>query len=171
MKKGTFSNIVNELKFETLHEEQRGDKLLNSATDSLRAKAAEDCRTPRRCRAIRAPNASARFWSAAVLCRFSLRPIVGALMLLTTCAASAATNDLTRTMQKALFEEEGNHNLPAAIEAYQNIITRFDETRPVTATAIFRLGEVTANRARRMKQSRNISELPVNSRIKRRWQP
>src|SRR6266576_3417314 len=30
---------------------------------------------------------------------------------------------------------------PAAIEAYQHIITRFDEARTVTATAIFRLGE------------------------------
>src|SRR5436190_14306386 len=53
----------------------------------------------------------------------------------------AATNELTGVMQKALFEEEGNHNLLAAIEGYQNIITRFDESRSTTATAIFRLGE------------------------------
>jgi hypothetical protein len=33
-------------------------------------KAAEDSRTPRRCRAQSNATASARFWSAAVLCRF-----------------------------------------------------------------------------------------------------
>ena len=44
-------------------------------------------------------------------------------------------------MQKALFEEEGNHNLPAAIEAYQSIITKSDDMRAVTATVLFRLGE------------------------------
>jgi ankyrin repeat protein len=61
--------------------------------------------------------------------------------LLATLSANAATNELTDIMQKALFEEEGNHNLPAAIEGYQNIITRFDESRALTATAVFRLGE------------------------------
>jgi ankyrin repeat protein len=68
--------------------------------------------------------------------------------LLATPSASAATNELTGFMQKALFEEEGNHNLPAAIEGYQNIITRFDESRALTATAVFRLGECYRKQAR-----------------------
>src|SRR6266567_1139829 len=37
----------------------------------LHKKAAEDCRTPRRCRVVQKP----RSWSAAVLCRFSLKPV------------------------------------------------------------------------------------------------
>src|SRR5438445_2309341 len=36
-------------------------------------KAAEDSRTPRRCRDGAPATPSARFWSAAVLCRFELR--------------------------------------------------------------------------------------------------
>src|SRR5436190_20174194 len=59
----------------------------------------------------------------------------------TPLGADAASNDLTGLMQKALFEEEGNHNLPAAIEAYQSIITKSDDMRAVTATVLFRLGE------------------------------
>src|SRR5262245_9965205 len=63
------------------------------------------------------------------------------LLMLVVWSAPAATNELTGIMQQALFEEEGNHNLSAAIEGYQNIITRFDESRALTATAVFRLGE------------------------------
>ena len=36
-------------------------------------KAAEDSRTPRRCRVFQNPSTSARFWSAAVLSRFHFR--------------------------------------------------------------------------------------------------
>ncbi len=54
----------------------------------------------------------------------------------------ASTNDLTSTLQKGLFEEEANRNLPAAIESYQSVIDRFDEDRKLAATAIFRLGEI-----------------------------
>src|SRR6266481_5684829 len=63
------------------------------------------------------------------------------VLLFVALGATAGTNEFTDLMQKGLFEEEGNHNLPAAIEAYQHIVTRFDEARAVTATAIFRLGE------------------------------
>jgi ankyrin repeat protein len=56
------------------------------------------------------------------------------------CAAS--TNDLTSALQKGLFEEEANHNYPAAIDAYQGVINRFDEDRKLAATAMFRLGEI-----------------------------
>ena len=57
-------------------------------------------------------------------------------------AVAAPTNDLTSILQKGLFEEEANHNFPAAIEAYQGVINRFDEDRKLAATAIFRLGEI-----------------------------
>jgi ankyrin repeat protein len=60
--------------------------------------------------------------------------------LLVNCAA--ATNDLASALQKGLFEEEANRNFPAAIEAYQGVINRFDEDRKLAATAIFRVGEI-----------------------------
>lgn len=44
-------------------------------------------------------------------------------------------------LQKALFEEEANRNLPAAIAAYQSILAGHDEERRFAATALFRLGE------------------------------
>ncbi|HEX5222304.1 MAG TPA: ankyrin repeat domain-containing protein [Verrucomicrobiae bacterium] len=54
----------------------------------------------------------------------------------------AASNDLTATLQRGLFEEEANRNLDAAAQAYQAVSTQFDKDRALAATAIFRLGEV-----------------------------
>jgi ankyrin repeat protein len=56
--------------------------------------------------------------------------------------ALAATNDLSGALQKGLFEEEANHNLEAAAQAYQSVAAQFDKDRKLAATAIFRLGEV-----------------------------
>lgn len=53
----------------------------------------------------------------------------------------AATNDPAMVLQQALFEEEVNQNLPAAIQAYQSLITSLDAQRKLAATALFRLGE------------------------------
>ncbi len=63
------------------------------------------------------------------------------VLLVLTTGGWAATNDVSSTLQKGLFEEEANHNLPAAIEAYQSVIRQLDENRKLAATAIFRLGE------------------------------
>jgi ankyrin repeat protein len=62
-------------------------------------------------------------------------------LLFTGRLALGATNDPTLALQKGLFEEEANHNLTAAIEEYQAVITRFDQDRKIAGTAIFRLGE------------------------------
>jgi ankyrin repeat protein len=64
-----------------------------------------------------------------------------ALTLALATAASAATNDLTGLLQKGLFEEEANRDLPAAIANYQSLANAFDKDRQLAATAIFRLGE------------------------------
>src|SRR5437879_1135741 len=53
-------------------------------------------------------------------------------------SAAEGVNDL---LQKGLFEEEANHNLDAAIKAYQSVITQQDDQRKLAATAVFRLGE------------------------------
>ena len=67
-------------------------------------------------------------------------PCVLALILL-PLGLPAVTNDLTSALQKGLFEEEANHNLEAAAQAYQAVSARFDQDRKLAATAIFRLGE------------------------------
>src|SRR3989442_2039567 len=54
---------------------------------------------------------------------------------------SSAADTLSETLQKGLFEEEANHNLEAAIKAYQSVLQQTDEQRKLAATAIFRLGE------------------------------
>jgi ankyrin repeat protein len=55
--------------------------------------------------------------------------------------ACAATKDPETTLQRGLFEEEANHDLPAAIRAYQSVVSQFDQNRKLAATAVFRLGE------------------------------
>ena len=65
------------------------------------------------------------------------------LSILLTCLARSApgADNLTNVLQNALFEEEANHNLSAAVQAYQTIIARSDEQRKLAATAMFRLAE------------------------------
>jgi ankyrin repeat protein len=63
------------------------------------------------------------------------------ILLAVALLAVAATNEVADALQKGLFEEEANHNLGAAIQAYQAVITQFDQDRQLAATAVFRLGE------------------------------
>jgi len=62
-------------------------------------------------------------------------------LLLVPGLAFAATNDITELVRKGLFEEEANHNLDAAMQAYQSAVISFDQDRQLAATAVFRLGE------------------------------
>ena len=64
---------------------------------------------------------------------------VAALALRLTGATP--TNDLTATLKQGLYEEEANRNLEAAIDAYQQVVARFDKDRRAAATAVYRLGE------------------------------
>ena len=63
------------------------------------------------------------------------------LMIAGAGAARGATNEVSALLQKGLFEEEANHNLEAAIQAYQAVVTQTEKDRQFAATAIFRLGE------------------------------
>ena len=67
--------------------------------------------------------------------------LLGGILLGAVTFLGAATNDLTTTLQRGLFEEEANQNLGAAIQAYQSVASQFDKDRKLAATAIFRLGE------------------------------
>src|SRR5947207_2263597 len=62
-------------------------------------------------------------------------------LLLGLAQSTPAADTLSETLQKGLFEEEANHNLDAAIKAYQSVLQQTDEQRKLAATAIFRLGE------------------------------
>jgi ankyrin repeat protein len=64
-----------------------------------------------------------------------------AVLLLVPFGAFAATDDLSTTLSKGMFEEEANHNPGAAIQVYESLIDRFDADRKLAATAVFRLGE------------------------------
>ena len=68
--------------------------------------------------------------------------LLAALVVLTGMGtARGATNEVSALLQKGLFEEEANHNLEAAIQAYQAVVTQTEKDRQFAATAIFRLGE------------------------------
>src|SRR5208282_116425 len=67
--------------------------------------------------------------------------LMGGIFLGAVTFVGAATNDLTTTLQRGLFEEEANQNLGAAIQAYGSVANQFDKDRKLAATAIFRLGE------------------------------
>lgn len=63
--------------------------------------------------------------------------------LLALAAPPQAQSDVLSTaVQQGLFEEEVNRNFPAAIESYEAAIAEFEQTRPLAATALFRLAEV-----------------------------
>src|ERR1051326_5254937 len=63
------------------------------------------------------------------------------VVLLSATRLALGADPLSDALQKGLFEEEANHNLDAAIKAYQMVISATDEQRKLSATAIFRLGE------------------------------
>jgi len=62
-------------------------------------------------------------------------------LALTNVASLSAAEPVADVFREGLFEEEANRNLPAAIQAYEQVVQRLDEQRRLAATAIFRLGE------------------------------
>ena len=61
--------------------------------------------------------------------------------LFAVVALTYAADPLNEALQKGLLEEEANHNLDAAIQAYQTAVTQYDTQRQVAATALFRIAE------------------------------
>src|SRR5881628_3833872 len=64
-----------------------------------------------------------------------------AILLLVPARFVWPADALNEALQKGLYEEEANHNLDAAVQAYQSVVTQFDAQRQAVATAIFRLAE------------------------------
>ncbi len=68
--------------------------------------------------------------------------MIATALLAQVLPGMGAEEGLARALQRGLFEEEANQNLPAAIEAYGEVVRQFDQDRHLAATAVFRLGEV-----------------------------
>ena len=64
-----------------------------------------------------------------------------AAIALAFLAVLAPAQDRIAALRKGIVEEESNHNLPAAIQAYESLLKQADADRPTVATALFRLGE------------------------------
>ena len=80
--------------------------------------------------------------TARIALRFAvLAYLAVAAILLAPARPALAADDLKANLQRGLFEEEANHNLPAAISTYESVLVQFDKNREWAATAIFRLGE------------------------------
>jgi ankyrin repeat protein len=63
------------------------------------------------------------------------------LLLLLPFTVARGAETISARLQQALFEEEANRNLPAAIAGYEAILKAHEEERRFAATALFRLGE------------------------------
>src|SRR3989442_6359133 len=76
---------------------------------------------------------------------FSFSPFLPSLLALVLLVLAGpvapAAEDLSATLQRGLFEEEANNNLPAAIKAYEAVINATDAQRKLAGTAPFRLAQ------------------------------
>jgi ankyrin repeat protein len=63
------------------------------------------------------------------------------MLLLVAPATLFSAEAVNASLQQALYEEEANQNLDAAIAAYQSILKAHQEERKLAATAQFRLGQ------------------------------
>lgn len=68
-----------------------------------------------------------------------MRSTLALAMLVLSTSLAGAQDPLTEQLKKAVVDEEVNQNLDKAIQAYQAILTRFEEERQTAATALFRL--------------------------------
>jgi tetratricopeptide (TPR) repeat protein len=65
-----------------------------------------------------------------------------AVIALAFLAVLAPAQDrVAEALRKGIVEEESNHNLTAAIQAYESLLRQADADRPTIATALFRIGE------------------------------
>jgi len=63
------------------------------------------------------------------------------LLFLMLSLSAAAQNSLEETLRKGIVEEESKQNLTGAIQAYQSVLTQFENDRKSAATALFRMAE------------------------------
>ena len=68
-------------------------------------------------------------------------PTLVLLLMFLLATTTRAADDLTAALQQALFHEEADHDLAAAIKAYQLVVAGADAQRKLAGTSVFRLGE------------------------------
>ena len=64
-----------------------------------------------------------------------------AIALAFLAVLAPAQDRVAEILRKGIIEEESNHNLPAAIQAYESLLKQAGADRPTIATALFRMGE------------------------------
>src|ERR1051325_6720479 len=89
----------------------------------------------------------------------SMKKICAVLVLVLTAAVLRAEDSLADRLQKALFEEEANHNLDAAIEQYQSIVSLTAEQRKIAATALYRLAQCYRKLGREEESRKMLAQL------------
>jgi hypothetical protein len=62
-------------------------------------------------------------------------------LLLLSASGLRAQVRLAETLTKGVLAEESQHDLPAAVADYQQVVAAFDEERKTAAAALFRLAE------------------------------
>src|SRR2546425_10557836 len=102
-----------------------------------------------------------------IIMRTNRMLFIVSVLMTSAILAPAATNDASAALQRGLFEEEANHNLDAAIQAYQSVINQYDKDRKLAAAAIFRLAESYRKQGRPTKPRPNMSACCGNSQTKR----
>ncbi|HXJ56652.1 MAG TPA: ankyrin repeat domain-containing protein [Verrucomicrobiae bacterium] len=70
-----------------------------------------------------------------------MKTILVSMLMLIAPATLFSAEAVNARLQQALYEEEANQNLDAAIAAYQSILKAHQEERKLAATAQFRLGQ------------------------------
>ncbi|MEY2409153.1 MAG: hypothetical protein QOF48_1823, partial [Verrucomicrobiota bacterium] len=63
------------------------------------------------------------------------------LAFASTARLVMGADDIGAMLQRGLFEEEANHDLTAAIKAYESVVSATDAQRKLASTAVFRLAE------------------------------
>src|SRR5690349_14525344 len=56
-------------------------------------------------------------------------------------AAAAGQDRMTETLRKGVVEEESRHNVAAAIQEYESVLSQYAAARQTAASALFRLAE------------------------------
>jgi hypothetical protein len=85
------------------------------------------------------------------------------LPLLASVQLLAAADESALLLQKALFEEEANHDLDAAVKAYQAVVADADAQRSWPPPPSSASANATASWAAPMTRFRNISAFSINS--------
>jgi len=70
-----------------------------------------------------------------------MKTALALVTLLLSASLTGGQDKMADQLRKGIVEEEVNQDLDKAIQAYQSILTQYDQGRPTAASALFRLAE------------------------------